>query len=161
MRIVQLTTDNREALRQYQKAEPWFGAAPEALLQGFAMLPGIEVHVVSCAQRPMHAPEKLAKNIWFHSLLVKKTGWLRTGYQGCIRAVRRKVKELRPDVVHGQGTERDCALCAVFSSFPNVVTIHGNMVQIYRLYHRTFGSYYLVRSKSGKSCSTDDLRRPL
>ena len=163
MRIVQLTTDNREALRQYEKAEPWFGAAPEALLQGFAMLPGIEVHVVSCAQRPMHAPEKLAKNIWFHSLLVKKTGWLRTGYQGCIRAVRRKVKELRPDVVHGQGTERDCALCAAFSSFPNVVTIHGNMVEIYRLYHRTFGSYFwfaanlenlALRMTSGVLCNS-------
>jgi glycosyltransferase involved in cell wall biosynthesis len=125
MRIVQLTTDNREALRQYEKAEPWFGAAPEALLQ-----------------RPMQAPEKLAKNIWFHSLLVKKSGWLRTGYQGCIRAVGRKVRELRPDLVHGQGTERDCALCAAFSSFPNVVTIHGNMVAIQRCYRGIFGSYY-------------------
>src|SRR5262249_20366451 len=52
---------------------------------------------------------------------------LRTGYQGCIRAVRRKLRELRPDVVHGQGTERDCALDAIFSGRPNVITIHGNM----------------------------------
>jgi 2-deoxystreptamine N-acetyl-D-glucosaminyltransferase/2-deoxystreptamine glucosyltransferase len=29
--------------------------------------------------------------------------------------------------VHGQGTELECALSAVFSGFPNVVTIHGNM----------------------------------
>ena len=142
MRIVQLTTDNREPLRQYEKEEPWFGAAPEALLQGFAMIPDIEVHVISCAQRPVHSPEKLAKNIWFHSLLVNKIGWLRTGYQGCIRAVRRKVRELQPDVVHGQGTERDCAICAVFSSRPNVVTIHGNMVAMLRFHRGAFGSYY-------------------
>jgi glycosyltransferase involved in cell wall biosynthesis len=163
MRIVQLTTDNREAFRQYDKAEPWFGAAPEALLQGFATLPGIEVHVISCAQRQMPAPEKLAKNIWFHSLPVRKTGWLRTGYQGCIRAVRDKVRELQPDVVHGQGTERDCALCAAFSSCTNVVTIHGNMVEIYRLYHRTFGSYFwlaanlenfALRMTSGVLCNS-------
>ena len=29
--------------------------------------------------------------------------------------------------MHGQGTERDCAVGAVFSKFPNVLTIHGNM----------------------------------
>jgi len=28
--------------------------------------------------------------------------------------------------VHGQGTERDCAISAVLSGFPNVLTIHGN-----------------------------------
>jgi len=172
MRIVQLTTDNREAFRQYEKAEPWFGAAPKALLQGFATIPDIEVHVISCTQRPMHSPEKLAENIWFHSLFVKKVGWLRTGYQGCVRAVRRKVMELRPDVVHGQGTERDCALCAAFSSFPNVVTIHGNMVAIHRFYHRTFGSYYWFAANlenlaiwmtSGVFCNsayTENLVRP-
>ncbi len=52
---------------------------------------------------------------------------MRTGYQGCIRAVRKKLKEIRPDIVHGQGTERDCAISAVLSGLPNVLTIHGNM----------------------------------
>jgi glycosyltransferase involved in cell wall biosynthesis len=138
MRIVQLTTDNRELSRQYRQNQPWFGTAPEALLQGLAMFPEIEIHVVSCTQRPMPVSrEKLAGNIWFHSLVVPKIGWLRTGYQGCIRAVRRKLRELQPDIVHGQGTERDCALCAIFSGFPNVITIHGNMVKIYGLYSRS------------------------
>ncbi len=141
MKIVQLTTDNREAFREYSKATPHFGPAPEALLQGFSCLPEVEVHVISCAQRPMHSPEKLSENIWFHSLHVPKGGWLRTGYQGCVRAIRRKVRELRPDVVHGQGTERECALGAVFSGFPNVVTIHGNMEMLARLFHARTGSY--------------------
>ena len=127
MVIVQLTTDNREPFREYHKTEPWFGTAPEALLQGFAQLPGVKVHVVTCTQQPMQSPEKLAENIWFHSLHVPKLGWLKTGYQGCIRAVRRKMREIRPDLVHGQGTERDCSLSAVFSGHPNVLTIHGNM----------------------------------
>jgi glycosyltransferase involved in cell wall biosynthesis len=128
LRIALLTTDNREPFREYHKIEPWFGTAPEALLQGFTHWPETEIHVVSCTQQPMRAsPEKLASNIWFHSLRVPKLGWLRTGYQGCIRAVRRKVRELQPDLVHGQGTERDCALSAVFSGYPNVLTIHGNM----------------------------------
>jgi glycosyltransferase involved in cell wall biosynthesis len=139
MKVAFLTTDNREHHHKYELPTPYFGPAPEALLQGFAMFPNVEVHVVSCTQRPMLlSGEKLAGNIWFHSLLVPKIGWLRTGYQGCIRAVRQKLRELRPDIVHGQGTERDCALSAIFSGFPNVITIHGNMVNIYRFYSRSW-----------------------
>lgn len=127
MKAAIITTDNREHYRDYANPTPCFGTAPEALLQGFAALPEIEVHVVCCTQQPMQSPEKLADNIWFHSLLVPKFGWMRTSYQGCIRAVRKKMRDIRPDIVHGQGTERECALSAVFSGFPNVLTIHGNM----------------------------------
>jgi glycosyltransferase involved in cell wall biosynthesis len=128
MKIAILTTDNREPYREYHKPAPWFGTAPEALLQGFAGLPGCEVHVLSCTQRPMvSSPAKLADNIFFHSLHVPKIGWMRTLYQGCVRATKRKLREIQPDIVHGQGTERECALGAIFSGLPNVVTIHGNM----------------------------------
>lgn len=127
MRVAILTTDNREHFKDYSCATPYFGTAPEALLQGFSKLGDLEVHVVSCAREQMHSPQKLAENIWFHSLVVPKIGWMRTLYQGCIRATRRKLREIRPDVVHGQGTERDCAISAVLSGFPNVLTIHGNL----------------------------------
>src|SRR5208282_5205162 len=106
-----------------------------------AQLPETEVHVLGCVQQPMRSVEKLADNIWFHSLHVPKIGWLRTGYQGCIRAVRKKLKEIQPDIVHGQGTERDCAISAVFSGFPNVLTIHGNMAAIARHVRARAGSF--------------------
>jgi len=128
-----ITSDARESFPQRDPEWPCLGTAPEALLQGFAGLPEIEVHVISCVQKPMRSPEKLADNIFFHCLHVPKTGWLRTGYQGCIRAARKKLNAIRPDIVHGQGTERDCAISAVFSGFPNVITIHGNMRLIARL----------------------------
>jgi|KBSSwiStaDraftv2_1062776.scaffolds.fasta_scaffold91470_2 glycosyltransferase involved in cell wall biosynthesis len=127
MKIAILTTDNREHYRDYSNPVPYFGTAPEALLQGFALIRDHEVHVVSCARGRMKSPERLAPNIFFHSLYVPKIGWMRTVYQGCIRAVRHKLKEIRPDIVHGQGTERDCAISAVFSGHPNVLTIHGNL----------------------------------
>jgi len=127
MKIAILTTDTREHFRDYGNPAPYFGTAPEALLQGFAQLPEIEVHVISCTQQPVQSPEKLAENIFFHSLRVPKIGWMRTLYQGCVRAAKKKLREIQPDIVHGQGTERDCALSAVFSGFPNVLTIHGNM----------------------------------
>jgi len=169
MTLVQLTTDNREPFREYDKPEPWFGTAPEALLQGFAALPEVTVHVIGCTQQSMRAsPEKLAPNIWFHSLHVPKLGWLRTGYQGCVRAIRRKVRELAPDLVHGQGTERECALGAVFSGFPNVLTIHGNMRLVARVNHARPFSYgwlaarleaFAVPRTQGVVCITEYTRR--
>jgi glycosyltransferase involved in cell wall biosynthesis len=141
MRIALLTTDSREYFKNYSSSVLEFGTAPAALMQGFALMPEVEVHVVSCAQAKMDSPEKAAPNVFFHSLYIPKLGWLRTGYQGCIRAVRNKLKEIRPDVVHGQGTERDCALGAVFSGFPNVVTIHGNMAELARQFRERVGSY--------------------
>jgi glycosyltransferase involved in cell wall biosynthesis len=133
MKLALLTTDGRDLLQDYNASPQHFGTAPEALMEGFALLPDLEVHVISCARHKMVAPGKLASNTFFHSLCVPRIGWVRTAYQGCIRAVRRKLQEIRPDIVHGQGTERDCAVSAVFSGFPNVLTIHGNMRLIARV----------------------------
>jgi glycosyltransferase involved in cell wall biosynthesis len=133
MKIALLTIDDREHQRKYDCEMPFFGTAPAALLDGFSKLANVEVHVVTCTQRPMKSPAKLAENIFFHSLLVPKMGWFRTAYQGCIRAARRKLREIRPDIVHGQGTERDAAISAVFSGFPNVLTLHGNMRLVARI----------------------------
>lgn len=133
LRIVLLTTDKREHQRAYEWSRPEFGTAPEALIQGLALHEGIEVHVISCLRQTVLSPPQLAHNIWYHALTVPKLGWITTGYQGCIRAVRSKLKEIGPDIVHGQGTERDCAVSAVFSGYPNVLTIHGNMRLIAQL----------------------------
>ena len=163
MRVVVLTTDSREHFRDYRNDQPYFGAAPEALLQGFSTLPDVEVHVVSCVRRPVRSPEKIAANIWYHALVVPKIGWMTSGYLGCIRAVRRKLAELHPEIVHGQGTERECAITAVFSGFPNVLTIHGNMAELARHFDARLWSYHWVaarfedftlRSTSGVFCNS-------
>ena len=147
MRIAVLTTDSREHFKDYTNAVPYFGAAPEALLQGLAAMPEHQIHVVSCTQQRMQSPEKLADNIWYHGLLVPKVGWMRTFYQGCIRAARRKLRELQPDIVHGQGTERDCAISAVLSGFPNVITVHGNMNAIAALHRSRPGSFQWLAAR--------------
>jgi len=127
MRIVILTTDNREPHKDYNNPVPHFGTAPAALLQGLAMIPEVEVHVVACIRRPVQSPEKIAPNTFFHSLVVPKIGWMKTLFQGCVRAARRKIQEIKPDIVHGQGTEADCSLSAIFSGHPNILTLHGNL----------------------------------
>ena len=144
LKIAMLITDARVPGGLYDGPLPSLGTAPDALLQGFAGRPEIEIHVLSCVQQPVLSPAKLAPNIFYHSLLVPKLGWLRTAYQGCIRAVRKKLRDIKPDLVHAQGTERDCALCAVFSGHPNLLTIHGNMRLVAALNHaRPFSFLWL------------------
>jgi glycosyltransferase involved in cell wall biosynthesis len=147
MKVAILTTDSREHFREYANPVPYFGTAPQALLQGFAELPDLEVHVISCVRAPMKSPEKIAANIFYHGLVVPKIGWMRTLYQGCIRAVRGKLREIQPDIVHGQGTERDCAISAALSGFPNVLTIHGNMRLIAQVNHARFFSFFGLSAK--------------
>ena len=147
MRIAILTTDRRESMPDCTDPQPRIGIAPEALLQGFAQLPEVEIHVVSCLKQPLRSPERIADNIFYHGVVVPRIGWMRTLYQGCIRAVRKKLREIRPDIVHGQGTERDCAMSAVLSGFPNVLTIHGNMVAMAEFYRSRPGSFHWLAAR--------------
>jgi glycosyltransferase involved in cell wall biosynthesis len=166
MRVAITTTDNREHFKKYDLDAPWLSPPIEVLLDPFQSA-GIEIHIVSCTRRRMRSPEKLAPNIFFHSLYVPKIGWMRTLYQGCVRAVRKKLREIRPDIVHGQGTEMDCAVEAVFSGFPNVLTIHGNMRLIARVNRvRPFSFLWLaarlerltIPRSSGVVCITQHTR---
>jgi glycosyltransferase involved in cell wall biosynthesis len=147
MKILIVTTDNREHERAYEETVPRFCAGHRSLLEGFSRLTGVEFHVVSCTQKPMQSPAKLADNLWFHSPHVPKLGWLRTGYQGCIRAVRAKARELQPDLVHGHGTERECGVGAAFSGYPNLISMHGNMAEQARLFRARPGSYAWLQAR--------------
>jgi len=132
MRIVQITTDIREHFKEYSRPDPYFGTAPTALFEGFQMLTDIEVHVISCIRQAIKSHNKVGENIYFHSVFVPKIGWMSSGYYGCSRAIRSLCARIKPDIVHGQGTERDCAMAAVLSGFPNILTLHGNMRAISR-----------------------------
>ncbi len=127
LRIVQITTDSREHFKQYDRPDPYFGTAPQGLLDGFTEYPEAEIHVISCSHQTTRIPEKIAPNIWFHQPVVGKWGWGKSLFAGCILSTRSLIREIDPDIVHGQGTERDCSISAVLSGYPNVLTIHGNM----------------------------------
>jgi glycosyltransferase involved in cell wall biosynthesis len=147
MKIALLTTDNRQADRHYHLASPYFGTAPAGLLEGLTDFPEIEIHVISCTQQGMPSPPKLAKNIWFHSLVVPHWGWLRTAYAGCITSVLARLREISPMVVHAQGTERDCAITAAFFSGPKILTIHGNCRAIAQLRRSKPFSYWWLQAR--------------
>lgn len=128
MKIVLITTDNRTHFGDYGTPAPHFGTAPEALLQGFReMQEKVEVHIISVTRQRMASPAKIAPNIHFHQPVVPSWAMGRSLFAGAVYAIRKVIREIEPDIVHGQGTERECALAAVFSGYPNVLTLHGNM----------------------------------
>ena len=118
MKIAILVMDMRENFRCYTETTPRFPGGSASLFDGFARLPEVELHLLSCIQRPMQSPEKLADNIWYHGLLVPKIGWLRTGYQGCIRAVRRKLRQLQQDFAPGMERNGSAPSVPHFPVFP-------------------------------------------
>lgn len=168
LKIVQITTDNREHSKDYTATSPYFGAAPQALLEGFSGIEDVEIHVVGCSRKPMDSPSKLAKNVYFHSVFVPKRGWMSSLYLGCSLQIRKLCEELEPDVVHGQGSERECAITAVRSGYPNVITIHGNVKELHRLKMFGAGLYgpmasylesHALRRTSGVFCNSEYTRK--
>lgn len=147
MKIALIAIDSRQNERTYHEAMPRLGPPVDSMIEGIADMPEHELHVLSCTQKPMRSPEKLADNTWFHSLHVPRIGWMRTLYQGCVRALRKKFREIQPDIVHGLGTEREGAIGALFSGFPNVVAIAGNVVELSRLNRARIGSYLWVAAR--------------
>lgn len=140
-----LTIDAREYFKDYDTTPPYFGTAPQALLQGFAKLPDVEIHLVACVKEPVPHTPKLAENIYYYPLVVPGR-WTRTLYAQCVLATRRKLQTLTPDIVHAQGTERDCALAGVYSGFPNIITIHGNMREVAKALRAPLFSFHTVQT---------------
>jgi glycosyltransferase involved in cell wall biosynthesis len=75
---------------------------------------------------------------------------------------------LKPDLIHAQGTERDCAISAIFSPYPRLLTIHGNLRLIKRetgfpflsaLWFQTFLEAFAVPKFNGVVCITNYTRK--
>jgi len=168
IKVAFLVPDNRQEFRKWELPVPVFGPAPQALLDGLAQRSDCEVHVIFCLKRTLPVPERMAPNIFLHALPVGPAGYMKSFYQGCLRAIRREVRRLKIDVVHGQGSERFPAYCAARSGLPNVITLHGNMRELAKLNRvRPFSFHwiaarlenYSVRRTGGVVCITSYTKR--
>jgi glycosyltransferase involved in cell wall biosynthesis len=171
MKIAIITTSGRDLLKRWDITAPGLGPAVEALLQGFRQLPQHEVHVLMPVRHNVQ-PGWRDGNILYHEVPTPMWGMMKSFYFGASQAVKKKLWEIQPDIVHGQGTERECAICAVRSGRPNVVTIHGNMAELARLFSARIGSFgwlvarlenHALRRTAGVFCNsgyTENLVRP-
>ena len=73
-------------------------------------------------------------------------------YLGCVTAVKQKLREIKPHIVHAQGTERDCAISGVFFPGPKILTIHGNCRAIAQLRRSKPFSYWWLQARLERLC---------
>jgi glycosyltransferase involved in cell wall biosynthesis len=140
-----ILADERDVLMRYDLPEPLFGSAPSALLEGMRDRKDLEVHIIGCVRGQLRAPEQMAENLFYHAVRISRWAFLRTAYLPCIFKIRKVLRTIKPDIVHGQGTERYQGLAAAYSGFPSVLTIHGNMRQVARaLGARPFSYHWLT-----------------
>ncbi len=132
MKVAVVLPDDRDEHGRRELPRPLFGPAPATLLAGMAMVPELEVHILSCERIPMPDTPVLAKNVFFHAVPVSRWAYMRSLYVGSVLGIRKVLRKIRPHVVHGQGTERYAGLAAAFSGFPSLLTIHGNMRAVAR-----------------------------
>jgi glycosyltransferase involved in cell wall biosynthesis len=168
LRVAMLVVDDRSDPRV---GTPNLGAAPAALLEGFAELGPkvVEIHVVTCLKQAGIAPCKLAENVWYHPLFVPSWAFLRTLHIGPVLAVRKFLTEkINPDIVHSQGIEWWCGMAGALSGYPSVLTIHGNIRAILRssiLKPRTYWKLqallgdFAIRRTSGVVCISEHVRK--
>ncbi len=101
------------------------------LIQGLCREPEQQVHVITF--KPGLAGDQLVRpqeNLTIHYLRAPRFSGVATLYLTRIVRVRRLLRRLAPDVVHGQGTEKEMGLAAVTSGLPAVITVHGLLFEV-------------------------------
>jgi len=108
-----------------------------------AKQPGIDLHIVTYASRVKQSQSVKCAGYTVHVIrdaipfidkswagLMNADAW--TGFYARKRKLLSSIKELKPDLVHGHGTEEGCGLTAVQSGVPAVVSIQGVIAEYQR-----------------------------
>jgi glycosyltransferase involved in cell wall biosynthesis len=101
------------------------------LIQGLCRLAEHQVHVITF--KPGLARDQTVRpreNLTIHYLRAPRFSGVATLYLTRIVRLRRLLRRLAPDIVHGQGTEREMGLAAVTSGRPAVITVHGLLFEV-------------------------------
>ena len=75
----------------------------------------------------------MGERLRLHILGVPKFSGMPVGFVPRIRLLHQYLEQLEPDIVHGQGTEREFGIAAVTSRWPNVLTVHGILREVHKV----------------------------
>ncbi len=96
----------------------------QTLLRQFESMPDLEVEAITLIDGLQKETVIKAGSVRYHYLPCKSAGKTLTFYLSEIMKLKRRVRLVGPEVVHGQPTA-EFLLAATGSSLPNVITIHG------------------------------------
>jgi glycosyltransferase involved in cell wall biosynthesis len=98
-------------------------AATKYLVDGLSTLDDVELHLVTFRSGAGSRTSQARTNVTLHELPRQRMGAL-TRWYGDLRTLRACLRDIRPDVVHGQGAGVEGYL-ALRLGFPSVITFHG------------------------------------
>ena len=106
---------------QGQHATSWLVDLPEA----FSKIQGLEMHWITLSDQVEKEMIFSADGALFHVLPTTKQGRASSFFVQDRRRIQACLQEVRPDVVHGWGTEDVYALAAVTSGYPHLISMQG------------------------------------
>jgi glycosyltransferase involved in cell wall biosynthesis len=98
-----------------------------------ALLPDLDVHILTCVRGAREAREIEYRGVHLHYLPGQASLGNLTLHRGDRRTLARALDRLRPDIVHGHGTDA-YASAVVDTAWPQVVTVHGILYKEVVLY---------------------------
>jgi glycosyltransferase involved in cell wall biosynthesis len=132
-------------LRAPDLPSPQVHPTVQALFDGLSLQPDIECHVVYGRAAPGALEQRRQGSVIYTGVPYRRAPGMGGALLGRFFALRKYIRQLQPDLVHGQGTERESALVAAFSGFPSIVTLHGNFRELRKVYAaRPFSYYWLA-----------------
>jgi glycogen(starch) synthase len=128
---------------------PSLHPAIQFVLEGLAQQHEVEIGVFFGAATPPLTLQRSTPNLRFFPISYKPAPipGMGAALLGRFLALRKAVRAWKPDVVHGQGTEREAGLVAAFSGLPSVLTLHGNFREIEKIFHARPLNYYWVAAR--------------
>jgi glycosyltransferase involved in cell wall biosynthesis len=139
LKIAMLVVDANEVSglthRDESQRSPVVHSAIQNLLNGLRGRDDIQVFVVYGRRAPQES--EIRQEGCLHYLPVSYgpvafVPGMGGAFLGRTLALVRAVRKLKPDLVHGQGTERESGMVAALTGFPSVLTLHGNMRELAR-----------------------------
>ena len=111
---------------QGQHATSWLVDLPKA----FSKIQALEMHWITLSDQVEKEMTFPVDGAFFHVLPTSKKGRAASFFVQDRRRIKECLNKLRPDVVHGWGTEDVYALAAVRSGRPNIVSMQGILSKI-------------------------------
>ena len=153
MKIAMVVVDGNDVSGEHRAKcaypSPSLHPAIQFVLEGLAKQSEVEIGVFFGALAQPDNLQQCTPNLRFFPIPYKPAPipGMGAALLGRFLALRKAVREWTPDVVHGQGTEREAGLVAAFSGFPSVLTLHGNFREIEKIFHARPLNYYWVAAR--------------
>ena len=106
---------------QGQHATSWLVDLPKA----FSKIQALEMHWITLSDQVEKEMTFSADGALFHVLPTSKQGRASSFFVQDRRRIKECINKVRPDVVHGWGTEDVYALAAVTSGYPHLISMQG------------------------------------